>query len=149
MYECELYSVARRAARRSCLLQPIPSASPLNFSSKHRQSNYSHCFRPAVSAPSPRMGPGASAFASPGGMALAVAAAGAGGGAGGGGRGSGPDHREVRYQDGVLSMINTLRQLALGGPRTWDYQTYQQVSGGLSSTGVADRPVPQNPTAKT
>ena len=78
------------------------------------------------------MGPGVSAFASPGGMALAAAAAGAGGG-----RGSGPDHREVRYQDGVLSMINTLRQLALGGPRTWDYQTYQQVGGGTDHGTVA------------
>jgi hypothetical protein len=51
------------------------------------------------------------------------------GGPGGaaGGRGAGPDHREVRYAEGVLAMINILRVLALGGPRVMDGATLKQV----------------------
>jgi hypothetical protein len=33
----------------------------------------------------------------------------------------------VRYADGVLAMINVLRLLTLGGPRTWDANMYKQV----------------------
>lgn len=65
---------------------------------------------------------------SSGGLTGALGAA-AGGGVGGGasGRGAGPDHRDVQYGAGVLAMINVLRLLTLGGPRTWDLATYKQV----------------------
>lgn len=53
--------------------------------------------------------------------------AGGAGGAGAGGRGAGPDHREVRYAEGVLAMINILRVLTLGGPRITDAATLKQV----------------------
>ena len=62
------------------------------------------------------------------GAASAAAAAAAAAAAGAGGRGAGPDHREVRYADGVLAMINVLRLLTLGGPRTWDANMHKQVS---------------------
>jgi hypothetical protein len=67
--------------------------------------------------------------------AAAVAAPSAGGV--GTGRGAGPDHREVRYAEGVLAMINVLRLLSLGGPRTWDHAQH-------SATGMARarRPAP-------
>jgi hypothetical protein len=51
----------------------------------------------------------------------------AGGAGGAGGRGAGPDHREVRYAEGVLAMINILRVLMLGGPRITDAATIKQV----------------------
>ncbi|KAF8058950.1 AGO1 [Scenedesmus sp. PABB004] len=75
-----------------------------------------------------------------GGALGAALAGGAGGGAGAsaaGGRGAGPDHREVRYADGVLAMINVLRLLTLGGPRTWDAALHKAV--GMQ---VAPRPAP-------
>lgn len=50
---------------------------------------------------------------------------------GAGGRGAGPDHRELRYQDGVLAMINNLRMLNIGGSRVWDHVVYQQVGLAL------------------
>lgn len=61
-----------------------------------------------------------------GGLGLAVGPNAAAAGSAGG-RGAGPDHREVRYADGVLAMINVLRLLHLGGPRTWDAATHKQV----------------------
>lgn len=61
------------------------------------------------------------------GAAGAAGAAAAAAAAGAGGRGAGPDHREVRYADGVLAMINVLRLLTLGGPRTWDAGLHKQV----------------------
>lgn len=53
-----------------------------------------------------------------------------GGAAGAGGRGAGPDHREVRYAEGVLAMINILRVLTLGGPRITDAAQIKQVRVG-------------------
>lgn len=66
---------------------------------------------------------------SSGGLSGALGSALVAGGAGAAsGRGAGPDHREVRYADGVLAMINVLRLLTLGGPRTWDATAYKQVT---------------------
>lgn len=62
-----------------------------------------------------------------GGLSSSLAGAAAAAGAAASGRGAGPDHREVRYADGVLAMINVLRLLTLGGPRTWDVAAYKQV----------------------
>jgi hypothetical protein len=60
----------------------------------------------------------------------------AGGAAGGaGGRGAGPDHREVRYAEGVLAMINILRVLTLGGPRVTDAAAIKQVGGVVGEGG--------------
>lgn len=69
---------------------------------------------------------------SSGGLGGGVGGGSAGGAAGGaGGRGAGPDHREVRYAEGVLAMINILRVLTLGGPRITDAAAIQQVCRGV------------------
>uniref|UniRef100_A0A383VYD8 Piwi domain-containing protein n=1 Tax=Tetradesmus obliquus TaxID=3088 RepID=A0A383VYD8_TETOB len=78
------------------------------------------------------------------GAAGAAGAAAAAAAAGAGGRGAGPDHREVRYADGVLAMINVLRLLTLGGPRTWDAGLHKQLgmqAAPRQAPGVAGREV--------
>jgi hypothetical protein len=82
-------------------------------------------------APLAAGGLGAAIAAGQGAAGAAGAAAAA---AGAGGRGAGPDHREVRYADGVLAMINVLRLLTLGGPRTWDANMHKQVRGSAGGT---------------
>lgn len=79
---------------------------------------------------------------------MGASGGGAGGAGGAGGRGAGPDHREVRYAEGVLAMINVLRVLTLGGPRITDAATLKQVGGcvgwgegcwhALSRCGICD-----------